>query len=319
MRNLPTVLAAAALLIVLLLYMCSFQVRSTEVAVKKTFGDAKPGDVITEPALYWKWPWPVQSVIKYDNRLRVLVDRSEETRTADSKNIILTTFAIWRIADPYDFLKSYPDEKDGERALRTKIRAHKMAVAGKHMFSEFVSTDPQERRLRQIEQEMMDLVSAEAREEFGVELEAFGVKQLVLPEDVTQSVFKAMKELEENKAKNYEAEGEAKAAEILADARAKQQRILALAKRKVDAIHSEAQREVSEIYKSFAQHQDLRIFLDKLEAFEQVLKERTTLILNIEIQPFDLFDKDLRLESVTRGVDLTVPSPDELRPATGAE
>lgn len=314
MRNLPTVLAAAALLIVLLLYMCSFQVRSTEVAVKKTFGDAKPEDVITEPGLYWKWPWPVHSVIKYDNRLRVLVDRSEEIRTADSKNIILTIFAVWRIADPYYFLKSYPDERDGEKALRTKIRAHKMAVAGKHMFSEFVSTDPQERRLRQIEQEMMVLVSAEAREEFGVELESFGIKQLVLPEDVTQSVFKAMKELEENKAKNYEAEGEAKAAEILADARAKQQRILALAKRKVDSIHSEAQREVSEIYESFAQHQDLRIFLDKLEALERVLKERTTLILDTEFQPVDLFDDEKRSRGLTGGPELTLPSAGDLQP-----
>ena len=319
MRNLPTMLAAAALLIVLLLYMCSFQVRSTEVAVKKTFGDAEPEDVITEAGLYWQWPWPIQSVIKYDNRLRVLVDRSEETRTADSKNIILTTFAIWRIADPYEFLKSYPDEKQGEQALRTKIRAHKMAVAGKHEFSEFVSTDPQERKLRQIEREMMELVSAEAREEFGVELVTFGIKQLVLPEDVSESVFTAMKELEENKAKNYEAEGEAKAAEILADARAKQQRIPALAKRKVDAIHSEGQREVSEIYEAFAEHQELRIFLDKLEALEQVLKERTTLIFDTDIQPIDLFDEDKRLESVTRAADLTVPSPDDLQPATGAK
>ncbi len=317
MRNLPTVLAAAALLIVLLLYMCSFQVRSTEVAVRKTFGDAQADDVVKEPGLYGKWPWPVQSVIKYDNRLRVLVDTSEETRTGDSKNIILTTFAIWRIADPYEFLKSYPDEKEGEKALRTKIRAHKMAVTGKHMFSEFVSTDPQERKLREIEAEMMDLVSAEAREEFGVELAMFGIKQLVLPEDVTQSVFTAMKELEENKAKNYEAEGDAKAAEILADARAKQQRILALAKRKVDSIHSEGQREVSEIYEAFAEHQGLRIFLDMIEALEQVLKERTTLILDTPIPPFTLFDEAKRSPTALEGAALEVPSPDDLAAASG--
>ena len=48
MRSLPTVLAAGALVIVLLLYMCSFQVRSTEVAVVKTFANADPNKVITE-------------------------------------------------------------------------------------------------------------------------------------------------------------------------------------------------------------------------------------------------------------------------------
>ncbi len=318
MRNLPTFLAAAALLVVLLLYMCSFQLRSTEVAVVKTFGDAQPEDVVREPGLYGKWPWPIQSVIKYDSRLRVLVDTSEEVRTADSKNVILTTFAVWRVADPYEFLKSYPDEEEGQKALRTKIRAHKMAVTGKHMFSEFVSTDPQERKLRDIEREMMELVSADVREEFGVELAMFGIKQLVLPEDVTQSVFTAMKELEQNKAKNYETEGEAQAAEILADARAKQQRILALAKRKVDTIHTEGQRKVSEIYRAFAEHQDLRIFLDKLDALEQVLKERTTLILDTDVPLVDLFDSKKRAAAVLEGTDLELPSPDDLPSNTGS-
>ena len=308
MKNLPTVLAAAALLIVLLLYMCSFQVRTTEVAVEKTFGKANPQDVIKEPGLYWKWPWPIQSVIKYDNRLRPMVDRSEETRTADSKNIILTTFAVWTIADPYEFNRNYPDEEAGKRALRTKIRAHKMAVAGKHAFNEFVSTDPQERKLHEIEKEMMELVRAEAMEEFGVDIKMFGIKQLVLPEDVTKSVFDAMKRQEKNKAETYVAEGEAKAAEILADARAKEQRILALAKRKVDTIYNDAQREISEIYKAFEEHQELRVFLDKLEALEQVLKERTTLIFDTEIPPIDLFDREKRTHSVLEPTDDTVPA-----------
>ena len=56
-------------------------------------------------------------------------------------------------------------------------------------------------RGNRIEQEMMQLVKAEAREEFGVDILDFGIKQLVLPEDVTKSVFDAMKKREENKAK----------------------------------------------------------------------------------------------------------------------
>ena len=316
MRNLPTVLAAAALLIVLLLYMCSFQLRVTEVAVKRTFGDADQDDVIREPGLYWKWPWPIQSVIKYDNRLRDLVDRSEEARTADSKNIILTTFAIWTIADPYEFSKNYPDEQEGVAALRTKIRSHKQAVVGKHPFAEFVSTDPEERKLREIEQEMMELVRAEAMEEFGVDVRMFGIKQMVLPEDVTKAVFDAMKKREENKAKNYEAEGEAIAAEIEADAAAKQKRILALAKRKVDAINSITQEEIGRIYKSFEAHQELRIFLDKLEALEKVLKDRTTLIFDTQVTPMDLFDRDKRLGGALESAGQVIPTIDR---STGAE
>jgi membrane protease subunit HflC len=301
MRSLPTVLAAGALVIVLLLYMCSFQVRSTEVAVVKTFAKADPDSVITEAGPYWKWPWPVQIVVKYDQRLRQLIDRTEETRTADSKNIILTTFTVWTIADPYKFHRRYETEADGERALRTKIRAHKLAVAGKHRFDEFVNTDRSKRRLDQIEQEMMELVKAEAADEFGVDIKLFGLKQLGLPEEVTKAVFDSMKKGEETKAKNLQAEGKARAAEIVAQARAAEQRILAVAQRKVDEIHNRAQAEVSRIYASFADHEELRIFLDKLRGLEEILKKRSTLIFGPETEPFDLFDDERRVSSVLEG------------------
>jgi len=294
MRNIPTIGAAGALLIVLLVYMCTFQVRTTEVAIIKTFGEADR-NVITEPGLRLKWPWPIQSVVTYDKRLRILVDRTEETRTADSKNIILTTYAVWTIADPYKFHVSYPNEAEGERALRTKVRSHKMAVAGKHTFNEFVSTEADERRLREIEAEMLALVRQEAAEEFGVDVPMFGIKQLGLPEEVTKAVFTAMKEYEETKAANYKAEGDAAAEQIRADAEMAQERIIAVAQRQVDAIRNQTQGEVARIYQQFREHQDLRIFLDKLDALEEILRKRATLVLEPDIAPVDLFDAQRRL------------------------
>ena len=70
MKNLGTVLAAAFLAVVLLLYMCTFQVRFTEVAIKKTFGRLTR-EAITEPGLKFKWPYPIQTVVVYDKRIRV--------------------------------------------------------------------------------------------------------------------------------------------------------------------------------------------------------------------------------------------------------
>lgn len=318
MKNLPSVLAAGALFVVLLLYMCSFQVRTTEVAIEKTFGEADAASVITEPGLNWKWPWPIQSVVKYDKRLRILEDQTEETRTADSKNIILTTYTVWTIADPYEFHRNYRSEEEGARALKTKIRSHKLAVAGKHTFSEFVSTNPAERHLDQIEDEMKMLVQAEALDEFGVDVKLFGIKQLVLPEEVTNAVFENMKKHEETTAKKYEAEGEAKAAEIRARAQAQQQRIMAVAKRKVDGIQNEAQAKVSEIWKAFDKHPELRAYLDKLEALEHVLRERTTLIFDTKIPPIDLFNDEMRIEAARGQARLAVPDVESLDQAARA-
>ena len=108
MKNIGTILAAVFLAVVLLLYMCTFQVRFTEVAIKKTWG--KPAtEAITEPALYFKWPAPVQTVVLYDKRIRILEDRTEETRTSDKKNVLLTTYTLWRIADPARFHTNFPE------------------------------------------------------------------------------------------------------------------------------------------------------------------------------------------------------------------
>ncbi|MCK4660271.1 MAG: hypothetical protein KAV82_12180 [Phycisphaerae bacterium] len=305
MKNLPSVLAAVALLAILLLYMCTFQVRFSEVAIVKTFGkvasveDMSAGhegdmvkDVKREPGLYLRWPWPIQSVEKFDTRIRILEDTIEETPTRDSKNLVVTTFTGWTIDDPYKFHVAYPNIKDGEEALRAKVRSHKKAIVGKHDFSEFISTDPAERHLHEIEEEMKVAFAAEALEQFGVKTHIFGIKRLGLPQAVTKDIFENMKKMEENKAENYRTEGEAKARKIVAEAEAARERIMAVAKRKADEIRDAGQRRVGEIYTAFTEHQELRIFLDKLKALEELCRERVTLILDTEIAPADLFKLD---------------------------
>ena len=293
--RLPTVLAALVLLVVLVTYMCVFQIRETEVGFVKTFGEADQ-NILEEPRLYAKWPWPVQEVVKYDTRIRILEDTVEETPTTDSKNVTITTFTGWVIADPYRFHTAYRDLEEGTNALRTKVRAHKKAVVGQHTFDEFVSTDPKTRKLREIEQEMRDLVAKEAMEGFGVEVTIFGIKRLGLPEAVTKQIFETMKTTEQNKADNYEAEGRAKAEEIVARAKAARNRILAVAQRRADRIRSDALAKVGEIYEQFAAHPELRIFLDQLRALEEILKQRTTMILTTENVPVNLFDAEKRIE-----------------------
>ncbi|MFQ5591486.1 MAG: SPFH domain-containing protein, partial [Phycisphaerae bacterium] len=174
MKNLGTTLAAAFLALVLVLYMCTFQVRFTEVAIKKTWG-SPARDAITEPGPYFKWPAPIQTTVVYDKRLRVMEDRTEETRTVDGKHLLVTTFTVWRIVDPAKFHTNFPaGVEDGEKKLRTTIVTQKHAVIGKHEFIEFVSTDPAKRKLREIEHEIRGAVTKDTLAEFGIEIVDFG-------------------------------------------------------------------------------------------------------------------------------------------------
>lgn len=294
MKNLGTVLAAAFLAVVLLLYMCTFQVRFTEVAIKKTFGRLTR-EAITEPGLKFKWPYPIQTVVVYDKRIRVLEDRTEETRTVDGKNVLLTTFTAWRIDEATKFHTNFPQGvADGERKLRTTVVTHKHAVVGNRTFDEFVSTDPSKRRIRDIERELLAALQKDAYREYGIEVVDFGIKKLGLPESVTVAIFDSMKSHEQAKAARYTAEGEARANDIVANANAAKDRIMAAAQKQADEIVAEAQEVVGEYYKEFDEHPELRIFLDNLRSMAEALQSRTTLIIDTEKPPWDIFKEEAR-------------------------
>lgn len=298
MKNLGTIASAVFLGIVLLLYMCTFQVRFTQVAIIKTFGN--PADAaIVEPGLWFKWPPPIQTVVVYDKRVRILEDRTEETRTVDGKNLVVTTFTLWRLGsgagDAIKFHTNFPaGEEECEKKLRTTIVSHKHAVIGRRSFADFVSVDPNKRKLREIEEEIQAAVKADVQEQYGIEIVGFGIKKLGLPQSVTTAIFESMKANEARKASRYDAEGAARAQDILADARATEARIMAAAQEKVAEIENEADRMVSEYYKEFDKYPELRMFLDKLRTTAEALSERTTLILDAGESPWDVFSEEGR-------------------------
>lgn len=294
MKNLGTIFAAVFLVAVLTLYMCTFQVRFTEVAIKKTWGNPEK-DAITEPGLKFKWPRPIQSVVIYDKRIQTLETRTEETRTVDGKNVILSTFALWRIADPGKFHTNFPGSvEDGEKKLRTTIVTQQHSVIGQRPFSQFVSTNPEERKLAEIEGQLKEAVAKAAMDEYGIEVVGFGIKKLGLPQAVTTAIFNSMKSHEQAKASRYTAEGEARAADIMASAQATEDRIMAAARQKSSEIEAEAQRVVSDYYKEFDKHPELRIFLDKLRSVKEALQERTTIIMDSGQSPWDVFNEQAR-------------------------
>lgn len=294
MKNLGTMFAAVFLAVVLALYMCTFQVRFSEVAIKKTWG--KPAkEAITDAGLYFKWPAPIQTVVSYDQRIRMMEDRTEETRTVDGKNLVLSTYTLWRIVDPSKFHTNFPaDVKVGEHKLRTTVITNKHAVIGQRGFDEFVSTDPTKRKLREIESAIQTAVAKDVHDEYGIEVVGFGIKKLGLPQSVTTSIFESMKSHEQAKAAKYMAEGDASAADIVANAQATRERILAAARKKASQIETEAQAVVSGYYKEFDKHPELRIFLDKRRTVAEALKQRTTLILDTEQAPWNIFTDEGR-------------------------
>ncbi|MCB9850064.1 MAG: hypothetical protein H6817_05105 [Phycisphaerales bacterium] len=309
MKTLPSIIAAIILVVILAAYACTFQVRSTEVAILKTFGKAQEEPIEVDEndqsffaGLHLKWPWPIQSVAKYDRRLRLLEDRIEETPTIDDRQIIVTTFTAWTISDPYEFHLRNPKLVDAENALRSRIRSYKKSVIGRHRFSEFVSDDPSDRKMEAIEEEIREAIAADARKSFGIDIQLFGIKQIGLPANVSEEVFNAMKADKQKRAAAFKAQGNAEGDRIVAEAQSAAQRIRSVVQRKVSDIESEGLTEVGKVYAEFKEHPELRIFLDQLRALEKILTNRTEIFMDADFAPVNLFDPAKRMNSALPGI-----------------
>src|SRR5580692_4704522 len=142
-RNFLTVIIGALLVLIFVLLLFVFQVRQSEVAVVTTFG--KPVENIDQPGAYFKWPWPIQKVYKFDQRIQNFEDKSSQTLTRDNNNLIVTIYTGWRISDASvfypKFLGSVPA---AQLALENMLRNAKNAVIGQHDLSDFVNTDPKQ-------------------------------------------------------------------------------------------------------------------------------------------------------------------------------
>ena len=61
---------------------------------------------------YFKWPFPIEQIHKFDSRMRVFSVEVEETRTASGDPIIVETYVIWRISEPLKFFNSIKTVKN---------------------------------------------------------------------------------------------------------------------------------------------------------------------------------------------------------------
>ena len=176
MKNVSVLTFVVLIVIVLGLFFVSFQVRETEKALVTTFG--KPTSSIEEPGWYWKWPSPIQVVYKFDSRAHLYEGLMEETTTKGGEPIIVTSYIVWKIGDPLQFLESVHDSKGAEEHLRSLLRNTQNEIIGQHYFSEFVNSDPAKVQFEKIEIEMLASLEAQAMSDYGIEIKAVGIKQL---------------------------------------------------------------------------------------------------------------------------------------------
>jgi len=287
MKNVWVFLSVLAVVAILVMFMVVFQVRATETVIVTRFGE--PIRPIDKPGLYLKLPLPIDRVHRFDSRSR-LYDKGvlEETNTAGNEPIIVNSYVVWRIADPGKYLVRVQDLQSAEDKLRSLLRDTQNSVIGRHYFSEFINTDPEQIKFEQIEAEMKAEMVNHAMAEYGMEIQSVGIKRLMISEKVTEKVFERMKADRKRRTESILAAGSAQAERIRSDALAKQKELLAVAESQAKAIRGAGDAEAATYYKMLEADPQLAMFLRDIEALKKILKERSTIVLGVETEPIGL-------------------------------
>lgn len=319
MRNTLRLAVMGLIVLGVVAFMTTYTVRFTEQAVVTTFGRADEDSVRREAGLYFKWPYPAQSVTRYDTRVRLLEGRPETQQTADNKQLVVTVFLTYRVSDPLKFYKAFG--KDGarpethfaaaEKILQGRLRSATAAV-GQFRMSELFNLDASKdsadagagglaaleaRILTQLGGTAAGLVtsgqeSMDALASYGVEPVAVGVSSVRLPEDTTKAVFERMKQTRDRLAQEAVSRGSAESGRIQSEAQADVQKILAFAERRAKALRGQGDQEAAQYLARQSADPELAVFLQNLEFMRQALGKKVTLVLPTSMPGINFFAPD---------------------------
>jgi membrane protease subunit HflC len=320
-KNSVLMIVAGLVLLALLSFSMAYTVRFTDAAVVTTFGRAGPEDVIDTPGLRLKWPYPIQSVTRYDTRLRVLSIKLEQVQTADNRQIAVEAYCTWRVKDPLTFFQKFSNVGDraedhyreAEKPLASNLR-QAIGLVSRYTLGDLFSgvagqpgAAPQASRMAQFEADMLASLRAAAVEDganagqaaagllavYGIEVVDLGVTRVLLPEETSKSVFDRMKATREGEARAIESQGLAQAQAIRSKARADADRITAFAERLAQDIRVRGDLEAAPFLRQQNERADLAVFLRTVSFMEEVQSNAFTLVFSGDTPGMSVFDPGL--------------------------
>ena len=294
-KHFGIVLIASLIVSILLLYLVTYTVNYQEQALLLKFGEVQK--VETEPGLKFKWPTPINTVVKFDTRVRTLAMANYQTQTRDKQNVIVSVYVNWRISDSEAFYSKYRSGNtdivyNAEEKLQEIWKDRTYNLFAEYNFGELITLDTENFKLLDLERGSDGMLSRvrQAMEEgnYGVEIVDVGISRLGVPDNVTQSVFGRMIADREAVVIELKSEGEKYARTITGEADSQATIIKATAQAEAKSIRGEGDALAAESYSTFLLNPELANFLRRLETLRTTLNDRTTIILDKNTPPYQL-------------------------------
>jgi len=294
-RTLRLILGIVVVALGIVGFSAIFTVHQAEQALVLQFG--KVVRVVTDPGLQYKIPF-VQTVIYFDKRVLDFDNPAKEVPTLDQKQLVVDTFARYRIVDPLKFFQAATNELNMEDRLGNIISANLQGVLSRVPMSTIL-TEERANLMRTIAEQV-----DKQGQRFGIRVLDVRIKRVDLPEENSQAIFRRMQTQREQEARKIRAEGERDKKRITAEADKQSRIIVADAKRQAEILRGEGDGKAQNIYnKAYGQDPTFFDFYVSMKAYRDGLAEQSTRYIGPPAGDFFRFFRDITGEgSAGRGV-----------------
>lgn len=273
----------AALVIAVL--RCVYTVYPWQHSIILQFGEII--SVKSEPGLYLKLPW--QEALYLDSRI-LTIDAQDADRfiTTEKENLLVDSFIKWRIQKPNLYYQSVRgDESLAQVRLLQIINRSLRDEIGKRTVRNMVSEE------RDAVMEILRDRATETASELGIEVLDVRIKRVELPQQVSENVFRNMREERRRVANERRSTGDAEKEKIMAEADKERTIILAEAQREAEIIKGQGDAEAAGIYaEAFGEHPEFYAFHRSLEAYRNSFAEDSDFMVLDPDSDFFRFFKD---------------------------
>jgi membrane protease subunit HflC len=243
--------------------------------------------MVFEPGLHFKWPL-VETVKKLDARIQTLDEPADRFVTAEKKDLIVDSFAKWRIVDFSTYYLRTSGSVDNARALlKQKINNGLRTEFGNRTIKEIVSGDRDA-----IMSQALDSAKS-SREDLGIEVVDVRIKAINLPTEISQSIYERMRAERTAVAKEHRSKGQEQAEIIRATIDAKVTIMLAEAQKNAFTVRGEGDAQAAKVYAdAYSKDAEFYSFYRSLEAYENSFNSKNDIMVVKPDSEFFRFLKD---------------------------
>lgn len=312
-------------------------VDESELVLVERFGKIRA--VYDQPGqrgLHLKLPWPIESVRRFDRRQQLLSPAGREAFTRDRKNVTVEAYVCWRIADGsgnqlldrpvVKFFQGLGSIEVAEARLSTRLQSILTEQIAKCELSQLLNATNSDARppdgvspLATVSEEIRRAIehrpdeTESLRDRLGIEILEVRIRRLNLPSGNMQAVFERMRSERQKIAERYRSSGIAESRMIRSQADRQAGELLARAN--ADAVRIRGEGEAAAIHilnEAHAKDPEFAELLQTLDAYQQILNEKTTLVLSGSNSLLKLFMNGLPAQN---NAPASIEPPDVARPA----